>query len=123
MADIDETTTVNIDLSDETLRIEHIKINGSTYKVGLSLDEQKSFNQALIDLNENIVLVNDDVETLNTNVTTLNSKVATLENEIAALKQLLENVYMAYYEVDEANKVENDNVYTDENQIADESTS
>lgn len=90
----DNTTTLTIDTNKDTLRFEHITIGGKTYKVGLSLEETKSFVEAFQTLNDNLVAVNNDVETLKTEIDNIKKN------------------YMAYYDVNKEKGIEADNVYT-----------
>lgn len=94
MAD-NNTTIVSIDTSTDTLRFEYISIGGRTYKVGLSLEETKSFVDAVQTLNDNLIAVNEDVEALKTEIDNIKKN------------------YMAYYDVDSEKGIEADNVYTD----------
>lgn len=105
MADeLQEYTVINID--DTVLRLEYIKLpNGNTYKVGLSLEEQQSFVDALSDLNDNIIAVNEDVEALK-------QENEDLKNEITELKELIKKQYMAYYDKDESKGIGENNTYS-----------
>lgn len=128
--DLLEVTNVIIDTNEATPRLEHIKLpNGVSYKIGLSLEEQKSVKEALSDLNENIIRVNEDVEGLNeseevvaASLNDLNSRVVTLtqentllKNEITNLKNEIDTIkrtYMAYYDVDASKGIGENNTYT-----------
>lgn len=145
--DLEQITTVDIDISDLTPRLEHIKMpNGVTYKVGLSLEEQKSVVDALSDLDDNINAVNDDLEdlsgvtgiekdaqtdervfvptinyggdttTIMGNMQSLDTKIKALEDEITELKSLLRRQYMAYYDVNPSEGIGENNVYVNSQQ-------
>lgn len=128
--DLQEVTNVIIDTDETTPRLEHIKMpNGVNYKIGLSLEEQKSVKQALSDLDYNIGEVNKDVEglkeseevvaaslnDLNSRIVTLTQENTSLKNEIANLKNEIESIkkeYMAYYAVDESKGIGENNTYS-----------
>lgn len=128
--DLQEVTNVIIDTDEATPRLEHIKLpNGVSYKIGLSLEEQKSVKEALSALDYNIGEVNKDVEglkeseevvaaslnDLNSRIVTLTQENTSLKNEIALLTQeiaLIKRNYMAYYDVDESKGIGEQNVYT-----------
>ena len=124
--DLQEVTNVIIDTNEATPRLEHIKLpNGISYKIGLSLEEQKSVIDALSGLNYNIGEVNKDVEELkdseqvvaaslndlNSRIVTLTQENTSLKNEIAELKELIQKQYMAYYDVDATKGIGENNTY------------
>lgn len=128
--DLQEVTNVIIDTNEATPRLEHIKLpNGVSYKIGLSLEEQKSVIDALSDLNYNIGEVNKDVEELkdseqvvaaslndlNSRIVTLTQENTSLRNEIANLKDEIEAIkkeYMTYYAVDSSRGIGENNTYS-----------
>ena len=93
--DLQEVTNVIIDTNEATPRLEHIKLpNGVSYKIGLSLEEQKSVINALSGLNYNIGEVNKDVEELKdseqlvaASLNDLNSRIVTLTQELFISKK------------------------------------
>ena len=99
-----------ITLGENVLRLEHIKLpNGNTYILGCSFEDAQKIYQVL---SENIGAVNTDVEDLKTENSALKNRVTTLESELANLKQLLEDKYMAYYDVDATKGIDENNIYT-----------
>ena len=128
--DLQGVTNVIIDTNEATPRLEHIKLpNGVSYKIGLSLEEQKSVISALSVLDENITKVNDDVEELkdseqvvaaslndlNSRIVTLTQENTSLRNEIANLKDEIEAIkkeYMTYYAVDSSRGIGENNTYS-----------
>ena len=126
MAGEQEVTYVNVDISDETQRLEHLKLpNGVTYKIGLSLDEQESVVKALSALNDNFNTLNEEVEDneqvvaaslndLNSRIVSLVQENVQLRSEIASLKDeiaLIKKEYMAYYSVDASKGIGENNTY------------
>lgn len=128
--DLQEVTNVIIDTNEATPRLEHIKLpNGVSYKIGLSLEEQKSVINALSGLNYNIGEVNKDVEELkdseqvvaaslndlNSRIVTLTQENTSLKTEIANLKNEIEAIkkeYMTYYAVDLSRGIGENNTYS-----------
>ena len=99
-----------ITLGENVLRLEHIKLpNGNTYILGCSFEEAQEIYQVL---SENIVAVNTDVEDLKIENTALKNRVTALETELTNLRQLLEDKYMAYYDVDATKGIDENNIYT-----------
>ena len=99
-----------ITLGENVLRLEHIKLpNGNTYILGCSFEEAQEIYQVL---SENIVAVNNDVENLKIENTALKNRVTALETELTNLRQLLEDKYMAYYDVDATKGIDENNIYT-----------
>ena len=99
-----------ITLGENVLRLEHIKLpNGNTYILGCSFEEAQEIYQVL---SENIVAVNTDVEDLKIENTALNNRVKALETELTNLRQLLEDKYMAYYDVDATKGIDENNTYS-----------
>lgn len=99
-----------ITLGENVLRLEHIKLpNGNTYILGCSFEEAQEIYQVL---SENIVAVNTDVEDLKTENTALKNRVTALETELTNLRQLLEDKYMAYYDVDATKGIGENNTYS-----------
>lgn len=99
-----------ITLGKNALRLETLKLpNGNTYILGCSFEEAQEIYQVL---SENIEAVNTDVEDLKTENSALKNRVTTLESELANLKQLLEDKYMAYYDVDATKGIDENNIYT-----------
>ena len=106
--------------------MEHIKLpNGVSYKIGLSLEEQKSVISALSVLDENIIKVNDDVEELKeseqvvaASLNDLNSRIVTLTQENTSLRNEIANIeaikkeYMTYYAVDSSRGIGENNTYS-----------
>ena len=98
-----------ITLGENVLRLEHIKLpNGNTYILGCSFEEAQEIYQVL---SENIVAVNADVEDLKIENTALKNRVTALETELTNLRQLLEDKYMAYYDVDATKGIGENNTY------------
>ena len=119
MAEISQNNTaVTVDAT--TPRIEFIKMpDGVVRKVGISLEEHEAIVDALSDLNDNMVAINTDVEDLKESelvtarsLVDLDSRITALESEISELKDMLQNKYMAYYEVDSSKGIGENNVYT-----------
>lgn len=99
-----------ITLGENVLRLEHIKLpNGNTYILGCSFEEAQEIYQVL---SENIVAVNTDVEGLKIENTALKNRVTALETELTNLRQLLEDKYMAYYDVDATKGIGENNTYS-----------
>ena len=99
-----------ITLGENVLRLEHIKLpNGNTYILGCSFEEAQEIYQVL---SENIVAVNNDVEDLKIENTALKNRVTALETELTNLRQLLEDKYMAYYDVDATKGIGENNTYS-----------
>ena len=99
-----------ITLGENVLRLEHIKLpNGNTYVLGCSFEEAQEIYQVL---SENIVAVNNDVEDLKIENTALKNRVTALETELTNLRQLLEDKYMAYYDVDATKGIDENNTYS-----------
>ena len=99
-----------ITLGENVLRLEHIKLpNGNTYILGCSFEEAQEIYQVL---SENIEAVNTDVEDLKIENTTLKNRVTALETELTNLRQLLEDKYMAYYDVDATKGIDENNTYS-----------
>ena len=99
-----------ITLGENVLRLEHIKLpNGNTYILGCSFEEAQEIYQVL---SENIVAVNNDVENLKIENTALKNRVTALETELTNLRQLLEDKYMAYYDVDATKGIDENNTYS-----------
>ena len=99
-----------ITLGENVLRLEHIKLpNGNTYILGCSFEEAQEIYQVL---SENIVAVNTDVEDLKIENTALKNRVTALETELTNLRQLLEDKYMAYYDVDATKGIGENNTYS-----------
>ena len=99
-----------ITLGENVLRLEHIKLpNGNTYILGCSFEEAQEIYQVL---SENIEAVNTDVEDLKTENVTLKNRVTALETELTNLRQLLEDKYMAYYDVDATKGIGENNTYS-----------
>ena len=99
-----------ITLGENTLRLENLKLpNGNTYILGCSFEEAQEIYQVL---SENIVAVNADVEDLKKENTALKNRVTALETELTNLRQLLEDKYMAYYDVDATKGIGENNTYS-----------
>ena len=99
-----------ITLGENVLRLEHIKLpNGNTYILGCSFEEAQEIYQVL---SENIVAVNTDVKDLKIENTALKNRVTALETELTNLRQLLEDKYMAYYDVDATKGIDENNTYS-----------
>ena len=99
-----------ITLGENVLRLEHIKLpNGNTYVLGCSFEEAQEIYQVL---SENIGAVNTDVEDLKIENTALKNRVTALETELTNLRQLLEDKYMAYYDVDATKGIGENNTYS-----------
>ena len=99
-----------ITLGENVLRLEHIKLpNGNTYVLGCSFEEAQEIYQVL---SENIVAVNTDVKDLKIENTALKNRVTALETELTNLRQLLEDKYMAYYDVDATKGIGENNTYS-----------
>ena len=99
-----------ITLGENVLRLEHIKLpNGNTYILGCSFEEAQEIYQVL---SENIVAVNTVVEDLKIENTALKNRVTALETELTNLRQLLEDKYMAYYDVDATKGIGENNTYS-----------
>lgn len=99
-----------ITLGENVLRLEHIKLpNGNTYILGCSFEEAQEIYQVL---SKNIVAVNTDVENLKIENTALKNRVTALETELTNLRQLLEDKYMAYYDVDATKGIGENNTYS-----------
>ena len=99
-----------ITLGENVLRLEHIKLpNGNTYILGCSFEEAQEIYQVL---SENIGAVNTDVEDLKTENVTLKNRVTALETELANLRQVIEDKYMAYYDVDATKGIGENNTYS-----------
>ena len=99
-----------ITLGENTLRLENLKLpNGNTYILGCSFEEAQEIYQVL---SENIVAVNTDVENLKIENTALKNRVTALETELTNLRQLLEDKYMAYYDVDATKGIGENNTYS-----------
>ena len=99
-----------ITLGENTLRLENLKLpNGNTYILGCSFEEAQEIYQVL---SENIVAVNNDVEDLKIENTALKNRVTALETELTNLRQLLEDKYMAYYDVDATKGIGENNTYS-----------
>ena len=99
-----------ITLGENTLRLENLKLpNGNTYILGCSFEEAQEIYQVL---SENIVAVNTDVEDLKIENTALKNRVTALETELTNLRQLLEDKYMAYYDVDATKGIGENNTYS-----------
>ena len=99
-----------ITLGENVLRLEHIKLpNGNTYILGCSFEEAQEIYQVL---SENIVAVNTNVEDLKIENTDLKNRVTALETELTNLRQLLEDKYMAYYDVDATKGIGENNTYS-----------
>ena len=92
-----------ITLGKNALRLETLKLpNGNTYILGCSFEEAQKIYQVL---SENIGAVNTDVEDLKNRVTAL-------ETELINLRQVLEDKYMAYYDVDATKGIGENNTYS-----------
>ena len=103
-------TLDEITLGENVLRLEHIKLpNGNTYILGCSFEEAQEIYQVL---SENIVAVNTNVEDLKIENTDLKNRVTALETELTNLRQLLEDKYMAYYDVDATKGIGENNTYS-----------
>ena len=99
-----------ITLGENTLRLENLKLpNGNTYILGCSFEEAQEIYQVL---SENIVAVNTVVEDLKIENTALKNRVTALETELTNLRQLLEDKYMAYYDVDATKGIGENNTYS-----------
>ena len=99
-----------ITLGENTLRLENLKLpNGNTYILGCSFEEAQEIYQVL---SENIGAVNTDVEDLKTENVTLKNRVTALETELTNLRQLLEDKYMAYYDVAATKGIGENNTYS-----------
>lgn len=84
-----QTDLSNIDLKDSTPRFEYIKMpNGTTYKVGLSLEEQEAIVSAISELNTD---VSDMDLTVSASLNDLNSRIGELVQELSELRQLVES--------------------------------
>ena len=77
--------------------------------MGCSFEEAQEIYQVL---SENIVAVNTDVENLKIENTALKNRVTALETELTNLRQLLEDKYMAYYDVDATKGIGENNTYS-----------
>lgn len=106
-----------IDLSNSTPRFEHITMpNGTTYKVGLSLEEQEAIVSAISELNTDVsdmdLTVSASLNDLNSKIMALTQENTSLKNEIAELKELIKKQYMAYYDVDATKGIGENNTYS-----------